>query len=352
MEHQVVLQPFLGIVTSVDKSLIPPTAASDMLNVRCENGKPLPRYGWNQLQSGSGSGFTSSSGLVPVRGFDSTSGDEAFEFLSFETRSGNLRPYSVNKSTGVRSAITDGGVTVNLSVGEWNATGYGNYAYAHQVGGSVYRHIIGTNTSWKAVDVSAPPVPTHAPTVQFRTTETTDTAGAEFSWAGGGAGTITNTGGGSQNVAFVSITSGKLNLNWPTVAAAPATSYEFNLDMSTTTAGNQDWSTIKWIEFDLTQSVTSPNNKWLVNYPFGENVLVTLTNAAGTKTIVMEMAVTRVANSQNVIYTVRGTFPSSKVAADWTATKTIKVYVNEYYISHDTQNVSISLSKVRTNVSV
>jgi len=347
MERQVELQPFLGIVTSVDGTLIPQTNASDCLNVTLEDGRIRPRGGWQQLQSGSGSGFTSSSGLCFVRGYDS-SGTELAEYISFETRSGTLKPYSVNATSGVRSVITDGGSGLSLTVGEWNAIGYDSYAYAHQIGGSVYRHVIGTNTSWKAVDATAPPVPTIAPTVAFTVTEDQDASATTLSWTGLAA--LTNNGGGATNVSFVSVTSGSVNIDFPTVSGVDNTNYDFTLDMNSTAQGIQDWSAVTFIEFSITQSLSGSNGLWALLAPYDTNVVVKLINNDGSPiTITMDVTVDKKIGTNSVVYKVKATFPSSKVTTDWDNSRKIRIQIQDYYPAHTTQNVRMAISPVVPN---
>lgn len=347
MERQIELQPFLGVVTSVDGTLIPQANASDCLNVRLEDGRIKPRYGWRQLQSGSGSGFTSSSGLCFVRGYDS-SGTELAEYVSFETRSGNLRPYSVHATTGVRSAITDGGSTVNLSVGEWNAIGYDSYAYAHQVGGSVYRHEIGDSTSWEAVDATAPPAPSTAPSVEFEVTEEENTAATTFNWDGLAG--ITNNGGGATNVSFVSVSSHNVNLDFPTVSGVDLTIYDFTLDMNGTTAGIQDWSAVSFIEFSLSHSLSGNNGRWALLAPYDSNIVVKLINNDGSPiTVTMDTEVERKIGTDTITYKVKASFPSSATMTDWDNTRKIWLFIEDSYPNHATQNVRFALSPVTPN---
>jgi hypothetical protein len=84
------------------------------------------------------------------------------EWVSVEDRSGTVKPYAVNPVSWARTAITNGGSPVSLEAGEWLGFSFdaNSYWINPEATTSLYRHEVGTATSWTAMANAAytPPV--------------------------------------------------------------------------------------------------------------------------------------------------------------------------------------------------
>ncbi|HRD32543.1 MAG TPA: hypothetical protein PLS15_12745, partial [Fimbriimonadaceae bacterium] len=189
--------PFAGIVKGLSPTNTPAPYAQDAKNVVIVDTSIRPRPGYAAL-SAAPSGHTGTSLLAYVAG--NQSGSLAEEILSIETRSGNTRPYSVNPTTGVRTEITEGGVSQNLTPGVWECAAFEGRAIVHRRGaGSVYAHTIGQANDWELLDQPRPANATAPVLIEFEDQEAgteTPTPPTSYSWAGLTAPNVTNTGGG------------------------------------------------------------------------------------------------------------------------------------------------------------
>lgn len=152
------IAPFLGLITSIDPRSIPASNASDLSNVRVEDGALRVRYGYRNRVAAHANYQGNVYGFEYLQGYNTTTGAEVEEFVSYEQILGVVRPMSINPTTGVKTEILDdGGAVVSLNANEWKAIPWQDVSYHINPNASttaVYRHAIGDSTSWVAV---APP---------------------------------------------------------------------------------------------------------------------------------------------------------------------------------------------------
>lgn len=168
--------PFQGIVYALDPSQIPDNAASDMRNVQVEDGRISERYGIRRLANPGGT-FTGW-GFDYVAAYN-TSGSAIEEYIMLADLGSGIVPFTVNVSSGARTAITNGGSTPTALTSPTfgsqpgiRSIFYNNYSYTISPSESsstanVYQHLVGTNTSW--TQLSAPTAPLVAPKVVLYT---------------------------------------------------------------------------------------------------------------------------------------------------------------------------------------
>lgn len=304
------LGPFGGPIPAINPIAIDPFFAADAQNVRLEYQDLYPRYGFRTLSSGGApSGFTTCRGLYYLPSFDD-SGNTIDEYLSFEVRSGALKPYSVNSTNGARTEITNGVTPLSFTSLLWQAHAFDVYAYCHEAvpnGRPVYRHRVGDNTSFRAVDTGPPTAITTLPVVSF-TGFTALAAPLPAAWD--------YTGMGASDFSFVT---GGASLNWPGPAAATASFLASGSVGSTTQSvtatmlASQDWEDYDYIEFSVEVTHSGSGSTY---YPYSLKVQVT--DAAGTKT--MDCVVTAIGGSGSVI-TYRADFWSARTRSDWATSK-------------------------------
>jgi len=144
---------FLGEMTAFDGEG-QPNAASVCFNGRIDDTRFRPRYGYRTVA-------TRPSGFEDCHLFEFVSGYEGntnlTECISIEKRSGTVKPYSVNVTTGARTEITNGGVALSLPDSEHICAVFGEYVYIVCPGESpsVWKHKIGDNTSYSVVQDAA-----------------------------------------------------------------------------------------------------------------------------------------------------------------------------------------------------
>lgn len=163
MSESAIVAPFKGLWKR-QSATSPEGKATSMLNAYCvTEGDLRPRYGYRTL-SNRPAGVTEffPRGFAYLQGYDEDF-DGLREFVTVEKRDGTIRPYSVNLSTGVRTAITDGGTALSLPDGMYQGVAYDDRSYWINPSANtpLYRHQIGNIASWDTlVDTAyvAPPV--------------------------------------------------------------------------------------------------------------------------------------------------------------------------------------------------
>ena len=149
--------PFEGPITAADPRSIPERAAQDMLNVRIADGKLNTRYGFNNLRAAQAN-VSAVYGADYVQGYSGTS--EVEEYITFESISGTTKPFSrAVAGTAAPTEITNAGVALDLHDSSWLSVPWGSYAYCINPNQttSIYRHVIGTATSFLPVAIPTAP---------------------------------------------------------------------------------------------------------------------------------------------------------------------------------------------------
>jgi len=292
---------FRGAATSVAAHLLPNNVAADTHNVRSEDGTLRVRNG---IRSVAASFSGTPKGIHHARGYDNSYNFRE-EYVGFRSSGGSVKPFSINVDTGVGTEITDGGTPLALANTEWIGENFNGEALYLTPGGDVYRHAVGTNTSWSLLDPGQPNQFTtgNYPRLTFEKTESGNTSTTEtaFSWAGFvGAGFADNGGSGVCPTAFGSVSGSSVVID-ANNGGILYTWYDFDLDMNAATAGIQDWSNATGIQFTLSRT---DGDRWLggsgLDWPWAigsGNARIWLTdNAANTveltgsvQTIVDEM---------------------------------------------------------------
>ena len=135
-----------------------PKFAYNMTNLRLVGRSMKYRYGYANLEPAP-SNYNGCRGFGWVR---NQSGVERWISVE-EIPSGTLQPYSID-SSGTRTQISTGVVSLSTTKPDWLVTHYADYAYiinpeADQISPTpqptVYKHLIGTPTDWAAVQDSA-----------------------------------------------------------------------------------------------------------------------------------------------------------------------------------------------------
>lgn len=135
-----------------------PKFAYNMTNLRLVGRSMKYRYGYANLEPAP-SNYNGCRGFGWVR---NQSGVERWISVE-EIPSGTLQPYSID-SSGTRTLISTGVVSLSTTKPDWLVTHYADYAYiinpeADQISPTpqptVYKHLIGTPTDWAAVQDSA-----------------------------------------------------------------------------------------------------------------------------------------------------------------------------------------------------
>lgn len=155
------ISDFGGLITAFDGDA-PKGASSDNLNVRLGTRGIKPRYGYRNIASSPAS-FEQALAFRFLAGY-STGNVYAVEGLAIEKRSGVIKPYSVNVTTGVRTVIKDGTTDLDLPDGTYVIEVFQDTAYVICYDGTdtfIYSHLIGDLTSWTTVqDTTYTPAPT------------------------------------------------------------------------------------------------------------------------------------------------------------------------------------------------
>jgi hypothetical protein len=150
------ISQFGGVVTGVDSRALRSNDASDMRNVRTEDGSLSVRYGYRNIAAAQ-TGATAVYGCAYLQGYSGTT--EVEEYGTVETVSGNTRPFKRHVTTGAATELTNGGVSLALNASEWAMSSFQGDSYwinpANAV--PVFRHAIGTNNSFTPLTVPSPP---------------------------------------------------------------------------------------------------------------------------------------------------------------------------------------------------
>lgn len=233
------IQSFLGAFTATDPSEITSfSGSSALLNVRIEDKSIAPRLGYRKLIAAQ-SNFGTAYGLEYISGYksDLTSTDE---FVSFESISGTVHPFSRNVTTGAVTAIRTAVPAVpSLNASIWVGKPYGSYAYFVNPNEtiSICKYTQGTADSWSPLGI--PVSPTSPLTYSVTYGGGSLAAYSTRSWATVVTGNVTYTGVGTAT-GFSANADGSLTLGTSTSGAGSAT-----IDMHDGATGinaNQDWT--------------------------------------------------------------------------------------------------------------
>jgi hypothetical protein len=258
MSREYPLSPFLGLYTALGEDAAPNQAA-DMLNVRVGDGKARPRYGYRNLATAPAS-YVNGWGFERLSGYDGSNVNQE-EWVSIEDRGGTCKPYSVHKTTAVRTEITNGGAALSLQKSSWIGFVFRGDSYWVNPDStpSIFKHAIGTITSWSQIGALTAPA---ACTVAYATPFT------DLVFTGG---SVALTGAASASSFIYSGTGVNLEHTASTEGAA-----SFEIDLNGSTAGVQDWSKRDHFKFKLAvPSAYAFEIDW-------DSVVVTLANNDGT----------------------------------------------------------------------
>lgn len=238
---------FGGIVSAIDRRLVPDHAAFDSLNVTTEYGRAAHRPGWDEIGA-SPSGFTGTAHtLWHLRG--STSSASADELFTVVNRGSGYRPWSVDPTTGAYTEIKEQAVSVSLTGGEWQAIVFDGVAYAFLPGDEVYKHTVGDDDDFEAIDAARPANP--ASSSYAFTGYIAPAVDTPVSWAGAGGANLVydnaSGGGANRDTVFTSQVGTAYTVDLTNASGHPAT-YEMRLDLP---GGPHDWSNKERIEFVL-----------------------------------------------------------------------------------------------------
>lgn len=307
-------------MTSLDPRSIQATNASDLLNVRIEDGALRPRYGYRNLTS------PVSNFQGPVRMFDYHSGyaittpfAEVEEFLSVEKSLNVTRLFTTNPSTGTKAEVKNGTTVVPLDNSEWRSVTWQDSAYLFNANDSnpLYRHKLGDATSFISCNNAAAP----------------GALSYQISYGGGSTPYSTVAWNGlnmSTGVAYTGLagSSGSVNNN-STIGIAHningsqqnTTPSSFEVDLSATTSGVRDWTYNDCLVVTFTGV---PNSPFAVN---NSTVSFTLTNADGTpQTFVPDEVVIGNPQGQTTYYQAAFRLQfNNKTRASWDNIKKFKV---------------------------
>lgn len=150
MSESAIVAPFKGLWKR-QSATSPEGKATAMLNALCvTEGDLKPRYGFRTV-SNRPAGVTEfvARGFALLQGYDADF-DGLSEFVTVEKRDGIVRPYSVDLSTGARTAITNGATALSLPDGMYQGVAYDDRSYwiNPESNTPLYKHLIGTLTSW------------------------------------------------------------------------------------------------------------------------------------------------------------------------------------------------------------
>lgn len=337
MRHQVPIQGFRGVITSVDEALVKKGYATDSHNVRSEDGSLTVRNGIRSIAQS----FTGTpKGLHLAYGYDDSYA-YAEEYVGFRESGGSVKPFSIDVDTGAGTEITNSGAALSLTNAEWIGCNFQGFAFYLTPGGTVYKHEVGDNTSWSALDPGQPNQFTtnNYPFYEFTGEDSGNTvaAGTTFSWAGfTGGGFATNTpASGVSPTTYVSTSGTDVVITSNKGGLASYTRMDFTLDMNAATAGIQDWSSVTGIQFTLSREDGeywqdgdngADDWPWAIN---SANARVWLYDNAGTpNSVELTGGVqTKVANNGAVSYRFILTIPPTDRGAEWSDTRKIRIFL-------------------------
>lgn len=352
-EREFKIGPFLGPVTSVDARFLNTSVSVDTRNIRFQDGRLLPRYGYSTLAAAP-TGYTSTLGFDFVRGYDSNT-SLAEEYISIEDRGGTVYPYSIHPSTGARTVITHSGSSVTLASGIWHSVSYGSQSFCWSEGGSAYVHNLGDTDHFRLVDTVVVVDPVSGTLqVNYSDPETFDPCAltdpdSTYNWDGADSGTISQwedaIDGDPRTKVFVSENDVTMVWDLDETEQVESVSHAFmEIDLSTTVAGNPDWSSKGVFRLKITHN--QGTDSWNFKTTIVGDPILTLVSSGGSS-IVMDVCFTQVINrdeSENITDTeqyITMTFPTGTDKSVMAAVK---------YIQMDFYFYSIGLATTRTNI--
>ncbi|HMS54215.1 MAG TPA: hypothetical protein PKA27_02345 [Fimbriimonadaceae bacterium] len=271
-------KPFRACRTAIDPASAFPYA-TDTLNARVADGAIRPRYGYKTLQ-GVPSGFTAGYGLFYLQGYSGSS--EVEEYISFEHRGVSVRPYSRNATTGASTEITNGGSSLSLNASAWRVVAWQDVCYAVNPNdsGIIYKHTLGSATSWTTFGPPARPSTILGFELAYGAGNAT-TPYRTLSWAGLTVGSdITYAGNATSTNSRVDNT----DLIIAHTGSPQESSFEINL--SKTTAGNNksfDWAYCDVFGIEIESGFLSGGANVGAGFRIDpESVRILLTNSDGT----------------------------------------------------------------------
>lgn len=248
-ESHVRLGPFRGLITATEGAASP-NFAGDGLNFRVGDGAIKPRYGYRNL-AGKPSGIVNVWGLERLLGY----GDDylsRLEWVSIEDRGGTVKPYSIDPTTYARTEITDGGTALSLDASDWLGFSFDSNSYWINPGGaaSLYRHEVGNDESWTAIQNSAyvPPAANPVISVSLNSLNTRDWLGTD---------TISLSSTGQLNGEASSVVGGQIEVTGSEDDGSGGTGYT---NVEVLFATSVDFSICDYFCFELTAGVVV--TKW------------------------------------------------------------------------------------------
>ncbi len=314
MAKTVRLGPFSGAITGVDDSAIPAGNASATLNADTLDGWIRPRKGFRTVLAAQAT-FATARCLRHLMGFTSAYASIE-ELVTVEKLGATVRPYTTNPATWTRAELTDGANHLSLNDSEWDAIASDDCAYFLNPTDGIYKHVMGTNTSF--THLVKPATPT--------TLLTYGTVGQE-AWFWGtldptDAGDVVVDGTVAKNAGSVN-TDGNLFIAH---AGTGAAWFQAILDAGGG-PGKKDWKYRDAITFHL-----HPNDYSRFDIDVN-SIVVTLTNDAGAPVSLAQSSIV-VEDAGSGQYTVTVWFETGKTRTDWGdgagtgKTKKIKVAYN------------------------
>lgn len=321
------IAPFLGVVTSLDSTVIGESNASDALNVRLEDGSIRPRFGFHNLQEKM-SMFVSAHGMEYIQGYDANN-MFVFEYITFERKSsdaeGKCQPYSRNPITGAPSVIKNGTASLALdATSEWRGFAWGHTSYfTNSAEGTVYRHTIGDAASFSPLRM--PDAPENAPTISF-----TIPPYALLSFGNGSTGVhMTNDvvyTGAAKAAGSTQNSDGSITIDH-TAGQTTNSSFEVTLNgAGASVPGLQDWEYNDVFAFIL----DAPQNSSFRIDP--ATVSISYTNEAGTAIAADDITFDSLLSVGKMTYFVRAAF-NIKARSMWTGSNKIRKIRVAYKVS-------------------
>jgi len=144
-----------------------PENPQDMKNLMLSGLSYICRHGYTEVSANPVSPTTDPYAIHGLEYVVKSNGTS--EFLSIETRNTSTYPYSINPTTFARTQIG----TNTVATGDWVFTSFGDNAYAINPGGAktVYRHEIGNNADFTALEDTAYTPPAATPNLTLSLSE-------------------------------------------------------------------------------------------------------------------------------------------------------------------------------------
>lgn len=241
------IQGFGGAFSAIDpREITPFNGALKLLNVRIEDKSITPRFGYRSLASAQAN-FGTPYGLVYLSGY---TGSQVFteEFVSFESISGTVRPFSRNAVTGAVTNIrTPVPAQPSLNASDWVGRAFGSFAYFANANetSSVVKYTLGSPDTWTPLQI--PVAPTAALTYSVLYGGGSLAAYSTRAWDAVVTANVTYTGVGTAT-GFAANANGTL-----TLGTSVAGTGSFTIDMKAASGinANQDWTSNDIFYFTL-----------------------------------------------------------------------------------------------------